>query len=164
VKPSARFIIAGGASIFTHAEYRRAFEARRAELGPAVQGVEIAGVLSDERITALLQAADALVFPSLVEGFGLVVLEALACGTPVVTSAIPPFTEYLHHSDALLVDPRNPRAIAAAMLRACEPDVASRLGARGRELALRFGWDAAARVQVAAYAAHGAAELEAVRA
>lgn len=162
VQPAARFIIAGGASVFSHSAYRRAFDARRAELGAVAAGVKIAGVLPDERITALLQAADALVFPSLVEGFGLVVLEALACGTPVVASAMPPFTEYLRDEHALLVDPRDPRAIAAAMLRAGEPAVAARLATRGRAAALRFGWDAAARAQLSAYAAPRIVEREAV--
>ena len=149
--PEARLVIAGGASIFTHSAYRRAFDARTAELGLDGGAVVIAGVLRDEQIVELVRAAHALVFPSLLEGFGLVVLEALACATPVVTSAIPPFTEFLTPDTALLVDPRDPAAIAAAMLLVLDPTVADDLAVRGPALARRFTWQACADAHVRAY-------------
>ncbi len=165
VLPGARLVIAGGASIFNHSEYRRAFDARAAELGLA-DGTALAvqGVVSDDDVVTLLRAAHALVFPSLVEGFGLVVLEALACGTPVVTSASAPFTEYLGAGDALLVDPRDPAAIAAAMRHVLDPLVAARLRRRGPELARAFDWAASARAHVVAYRGCRSREREAVRA
>ena len=69
---------------------------------------------------ALYRAADALVFPSVKEGFGLVVLEAMASGVPVVTSRIAPFTEYLGDGDVAVVRSarcrlRSPHAMAAAL-------------------------------------------------
>jgi glycosyltransferase-like protein len=150
----ARFAIAGGASIFGHRAYRRAFTERTAELGFADSAaLAVSGVLRDDVIVALLRAADAFVFPSVREGFGLVVLEALACGTPVVTSSIPPFTEYLGPGDALLADPSDPRAIAMAMLAALEPVTAAALAARGPRLARRFGWARSARLHANAYRA-----------
>jgi len=158
-RPQARLIIGGGASVLNHSAYRRRFDARAAELGLAAGGaLTITGVLRDADVVELVQAADALAFPSLVEGFGLVVLEALACGTPVVASAIAPFTEYLRPSDALLVDPHDSAAIADALLRACEPATAAALGAAGRRVAERSSWNASAHAHERAYRAFLAAE------
>ena len=63
------------------------------------------GPLPQALMPALYRAAHALVFPSIKEGFGLVVLEAMASGVPVVTSRIAPFTEYLGDGDVLWCDP-----------------------------------------------------------
>ncbi len=65
------------------------------------------GPLPQALMPALYRAADALVFPSVKEGFGLVVLEAMASGVPVVTSRIAPFTEYLGDDDAAWCDPHD---------------------------------------------------------
>ena len=164
-RPDARLIIAGGASILNHAAYRRAFDTRAVELQLRIgDDVILAGVLADDAIVALLQAAHALVFPSLVEGFGLVLLEALACGTPVVTSAIAPFTEFLGTDDAQLVDPRDPVAIANAMLRALEPTIARRAVRRGPRVASRHTWRACAAAHAATYRDLAIAREECVRA
>jgi glycosyltransferase-like protein len=151
-KPTARLAIAGGASVFDHSPYRRAYEARAAELGLRLgKDVVVLGALDDAEIVRLLHAADALVFPSLVEGFGLVLLEALACGTPAVTSNIPPFTEFLGPEDALFVDPHDPAAIAAGMLHALDPLAASALRTRGPLVAARHTWAASAVVHADRY-------------
>jgi glycosyltransferase-like protein len=150
--PDARLVIAGGASVLDHSAYRRAFDVRAAELRLCSDpSIELAGVLPDERIVALLRAAHVFVFPSLIEGFGLVLLEALACGTPVVTSALRPFTEFLQPGDALLVDPHDSAEIARAMLHALEPPVAAVAQQRGPAVARRYSWAASARAHVAAY-------------
>jgi len=152
--PAARLVIAGGASVLDHSAYRLAFEARAAELGLNIgTDILVTGVLSDEKVVDYLQAATALVFPSLVEGFGLVALEALACGTPVVTSNIPPFTEFLTGDTAFLADPHDPAAIATAMLAAREPSERRRLAEHGRPLAARYTWEASARAHIAGYRA-----------
>ena len=70
---------------------------------------------------ALYRAADALVFPSVKEGFGLVVLEAMASGIPVVTSRIAPFTEYLGDDDVFWCEPDDVESIAAAMTASLDP-------------------------------------------
>jgi glycosyltransferase-like protein len=139
--PTARLTIAGGASVFDHGAYRTAFDALASELGLRL-GTDaiVTGPLPDDDIRMLLRAADALVFPSLVEGFGLVVLEALACGTPVVTSDVPPFTEYLAPHHAIFVDPDVPDSIAAGMMRALDPAIAAALRERGPRVAARFTW------------------------
>ena len=80
-------------------------------------GVDVPGWVgepSDEELAALYRGARCLVFPSLYEGFGLPVLEAMACGTPVVTSR-GGATEEVAGGAAVLVDPLDPAAIAAGI-------------------------------------------------
>jgi glycosyltransferase-like protein len=151
-QPSARLAILGGSSVFDHSAYRIDFECRARELGLVMgRDVIVAGVLPDREVVAYLQAATALVFPSVMEGFGLVVLEAIACGTPVVTSAIPPFTEYLSSDSALLVDPHDPADIAEAMVASGEPALRRRLHENGLPVVERFSWKASALTHVALY-------------
>jgi glycosyltransferase involved in cell wall biosynthesis len=114
--------------------------------------VIVTGVLRDDEIVMLLRAAHAFVFPSLIEGFGLAVLEAAACGTPVIASAIRPFTDYLSPADALLVNPCDPDDVSAAMQRALTAQTAQRARERGPALARRFTWQASARAHAAVYA------------
>jgi glycosyltransferase-like protein len=156
--PAARLVVAGGASVLDHRAYAQAFERVRAEL-PAATNAAIAwwGVVSDARLVELVAAADALVFPSLREGFGLVVLEALASGTPAVVSDSAPFTSYLGAGEALFVDPHDPAAIARAMAAACEPALAGRLRAIGPAVAARFPWRAVAEAHLPVYRAFAAA-------
>jgi glycosyltransferase-like protein len=146
----ARLVIVGGASLLDHSDYRRQFEAMLA--AAACPGsVVVTGVVADRAMPALYRTAAALVFPSLVEGFGLAVLEAMACGTPVITSRRAPFTEYLTEEDALLVDPEDIADIAGAMQRIVDPPVRDRLVERGRSVAARFTWPACAQRHLAGY-------------
>lgn len=144
VHPDARLVIAGGASLLDHDAYGRRF--RAALDGIDAHGVTLTGPLPDGVLPALYRLADALVMPSLREGFGLAVLEALACGTPAVVSRRPPFTEHLTQSEVLFTDPEDPDAIAAAMLRvlAFRP--------QAEALLRRYSWDASARRHLAIYA------------
>jgi glycosyltransferase involved in cell wall biosynthesis len=102
---------------------------------------------------ALYRAADALVFPSIKEGFGLVVLEAMASGVPVVTSRIAPFTEYLGGGDVMWCDPRDVASIAAAMAAATEGPSRAAMVARGFAVAARHDWTTAAHAHLPAYEA-----------
>jgi glycosyltransferase involved in cell wall biosynthesis len=85
-------------------------------------------------IPALLAELDVLVLPSLWEGFGLVLLEAMAAGRPVVASRVGPIPEVvLHGETGLLVEPGEPEPLAAALIELLEhPTLAARLGAAGR--------------------------------
>jgi glycosyltransferase involved in cell wall biosynthesis len=73
----------------------------------------------DEALPALMRRARLLAMPSLVEGFGLAVLEALACGTPVLVSRHPPFTEHLDSCPAVAwCDPEDESSIASGLQQA----------------------------------------------
>jgi glycosyltransferase involved in cell wall biosynthesis len=99
----------------------------------------------------LYSAARLFVFPSLYEGFGLPPLEAMACGTPVVTSQSSSLPEVVADA-ALLVDPYDTNALANAMLR-CLTDATLRqeLRQRGLRRAAQFSWERTAREVLAQY-------------
>ena len=101
---------------------------------------------------AFYRLADALVFPSLKEGFGLCVLEAMASGTPTIVADLAPFTEYLTAKDTLFVDPENVGAIAGAMAAVLGADLGARLSAAGPGIARSHSWRTCAAKHVAAYA------------
>ena len=103
--------------------------------------VRFFGFVSDQTLAALYRLANVFVFPSLYEGFGLPPLEAMASGTPVITSNVSSLPEVVGQA-ALMIDPYEPTAIADAMYRVLT-DAALRaeliqLGfARARE----FSWE-----------------------
>jgi glycosyltransferase involved in cell wall biosynthesis len=104
------------------------------------------GYVHDEDKAALLSGALAFVFPSLYEGFGLPVLEAQACGCPVITSTTSSLPEVTTEDAALLVDPEDITAIASAMQRtASDPTLREMLAERGFINARRFSWTACAQ-------------------
>ena len=106
------------------------------------------GRVSDDELAALYRGARCPVYPSLYEGFGLPVLEAMSCGTPVVTSS-GGATEEVADGAAVLVDPHDPAAIAAGIEDAlARPD---ELRAKGLERATAFSWDCVARETRAVY-------------
>jgi glycosyltransferase involved in cell wall biosynthesis len=111
------------------------------------------GYVPDEDLVALDNAADLFVYPSLFEGFGLPPLEAMACGTPVVTAQGSSFPEVVGDA-ALTVDPLDAEALAGAiatMLR--DAGLRARFSARGLQRAATFSWEASARAIAAIYAA-----------
>jgi len=152
VHRSAQLVIAGGASLLDHDLYRQQFKSRLRDAGLPVDAVIETGPLTDEDMPSLFRLADVLLFPSLCEGFGLVVLEAMASGVPVVTSHIAPFTEYLDPDDVAWCDPHHAGSIADAALSALTDPLRSRLIANGARVARRHDWSRAARAHVAAYA------------
>lgn len=141
--PKAQLVIAGGASLLDHGAYAREFEALAAlsglGRGPGA-ALQVLGRVDDEDMPALFRAADLLAFPSLREGFGLVVLEAMACGTPVLAPAIAPFVDYLPPHACAWADPHDPASIADAMLRACDPRTATLLRAAGHAVCAQYSW------------------------
>lgn len=104
------------------------------------------GHVADEELIALYQMATCLVFPSLYEGFGLPVLEAMIAGCPVITSRASSLPEVAGDA-ALLVDPLNAEEIAAAMQRVVQnEDLRARMIRDGRAQAARFSWEQTARL------------------
>ena len=149
--PSSRLIIAGGASLLDHDAYRARFIKALAQSGLPDGSVIRTGPWPQELMPALYRAATALVFPSIKEGFGLVVLEAMASGVPVVTSRIAPFTEYLGDDDVLWCDPFDVSSIAAAIAHSLDPTRRHHFIARGFEIAARHDWLCTARAHLASY-------------
>ncbi|RXF72644.1 MSMEG_0565 family glycosyltransferase [Hansschlegelia zhihuaiae] len=147
----AQLVIAGGASVLDHGPYRAAFDRDLAESGLPDEAVLVTGPLSDVEMPALYRLADVLAFPSLREGFGLVVLEAMASGVPAVVSRIAPFTEHLSDADVVWCDPRSPGSIADALMMALGEPLRSRLSRRGPDVAARHGWAAVARAHLGVY-------------
>jgi glycosyltransferase involved in cell wall biosynthesis len=106
--------------------------------------VRFLGFLPDETLAIVYRLAGVFVFPSLYEGFGLPPLEAMASGTPVVTSNVSSLPEVVGDA-ALLVDPTDPSAIADAMRRVLtDPILAAEMSARGLARARTFSWEQAA--------------------
>ncbi len=118
--------------------------------GVAPNGVRWLGEVGDDELARLLRGARALVYPSLYEGFGIPILEAMSVGTPVVTSR-GGATEEVAGGAAVLVDPLDPASIAAGI------DDADRrhdeLRALGLARAKSFSWDDVARQTVEVYEA-----------
>ena len=111
--------------------------------------VRLSGYLPDEDLPALLSGALAFVFPSLYEGFGMPVLEAMACGAPVLTSNTSSLPEVAGDA-ALLVNPTDPEEIAAGIARmASDGGLRAKLYARGLARAATFTWDRCARETLA---------------
>ncbi len=131
------------------ARYPQAQE-RAAALG-IEDRIRFVGPVAEEDLPAVYSGAQLFVFPSLYEGFGLPVLEALACGVPVVcanTSSLPEVAG----DAALLVDPLYPPALTEAICRVLEDAALARdLRARGLAQARRYSWEHTARETLAVY-------------
>ncbi|MFZ5455823.1 MAG: MSMEG_0565 family glycosyltransferase [Pseudomonadota bacterium] len=153
--PHAQLLIAGGASLLDHADYAQAFrdDVRASGLSAGEGGdVVITGALDDADMPSLFRLADVLVMASTREGFGLVVLEALASGTPVVASRIAPFTEYLDDDTASWADPLDAASIAQAIRQALDPARAALLRTPPA-VCRRYSWAASAARHVDLYRA-----------
>jgi glycosyltransferase-like protein len=146
-------VVAGGATLFDYRDEIARFDDRRRELG-LHDDVRVLGPVADERLVALYHAADVFALPSAKEGFGLVVLEALACGVPTVVSALDVFASFLEDGRHVLMAPvGDALALARAIARA-----ATEPGIGGADVVARYGWDAAAAAYERAYARLLAAE------
>jgi glycosyltransferase-like protein len=151
-------IVAGGATLFDYRDEVDRFDARAAELG--LNGdLRVLGQVADAELEGLYRAADVFALPSVKEGFGLAVLEALAAGVPAVVSDLDVFRGFLADGDSALLAPAgDPDALAAALVRvAGDAALAARLREGGHEVAACHGWDRVAAAQEAAYRDHLAA-------
>jgi glycosyltransferase involved in cell wall biosynthesis len=129
-------------------------EQRLAALAPETrERIHLLGWVPGEDLEAVYAAATLLCFPSLLEGFGFPVVEAMAQGTPVITST-GTSTEELAAGTGIIVDPSDIDAIAEAMGRVLDDDaLAARMGSAGLERAAEYTWEATAALVRDAYAA-----------
>jgi len=118
---------------------------------PCAKDILLLGRLDRRELIALVNGARAFVYPSLYEGFGLPPLEAMACGTPVITSAVSSIPEVVGDA-AILVDPTRVQEIAAAMYQvATDPNLRAELVQKGLERVRHFSWERAARETLKVY-------------
>jgi glycosyltransferase involved in cell wall biosynthesis len=126
-------------------------EAFERELERQPGRVVLTGFVSDEELVRLYSGAELFLFPSLSEGFGFPVLEAMACGAPVVSSDRTSLPELVEGA-GLLADPEDEAALAAACERVLgEPALAAELRERGFERAAAYSWQACAEATLDAY-------------
>ncbi len=136
---NARLVIAGQRGWMTDELFQRV-----GSLGLTGR-VLFPGYVESEDVPALLSGATLFAFPSLYEGFGLPVIEAMACGTPTVCSNAASLPEVAGDA-ALLVEPRDTAALAQALRRLLDNETLRRdLSDRGLERARRFSWESCAR-------------------
>ncbi|MGK7345527.1 MAG: glycosyltransferase family 4 protein [Candidatus Nitrospinota bacterium M3_3B_026] len=153
----------------------RAFEAARERLGGAYQlvicgkkgwlykdilktfrevdkgDVILTSYVSDPDLVGLYQGADMFVFPTLYEGFGLPVLEAMACGAPVINSNVSSLPE-ISEDASILIDPLDVESISEAMVRlAFSESLRDELREKGLRRAARFSWTETARKTLDVY-------------
>ncbi|MFO1114052.1 MAG: glycosyltransferase family 1 protein [Beijerinckiaceae bacterium] len=116
------------------------------EMGPVgdTPRAKLIGYVADEHMGPLLAGAEAFLFPTLYEGFGLPIIEALACGAPVLTSAATA-TQEVAGDAALLVDPNSAQDIASGIVRlASDAELRAALQRAGEDRARIYSWDDAA--------------------
>jgi glycosyltransferase involved in cell wall biosynthesis len=131
---------------------------------PASDRIKYVGYVSDAELRALYEHAGVFVYPSLYEGFGIPVLEAMACGCPVIASTAASLPEVCGDA-ALYVSPHDGGALAAAIERVMSDEVErQRLVRAGRQRVARFSWVLAAQKNLAFMRTLVEASSEATRA
>jgi glycosyltransferase-like protein len=153
----ALLAIAGGETLFDYREYRNAWWEDAVRLGLTVHSgppgavpegahVVILGTIADDDMPVLYRAADALAFPSTREGFGLVVLEALASGIPPVVTDLPVLREHLRDGrDCVMVPAGDSGPLANALVSAVhDAELRARLREGGAATVAAYTWQACA--------------------
>jgi glycosyltransferase involved in cell wall biosynthesis len=143
--PPVQLVLPGSSN-----EYEKQLRALAREIG-VEDHVRFPGWISDADLEDLYRLASCFVLPTLREGFGLPVLEAMTRGLPVACSDIPALAEVVGDA-AVLFDPHDPGAIAQAIRRiTSDPELARELVERGRERCRMFTWERTARATLASY-------------
>lgn len=145
LEPGWKLVLAGGAG------YGAAEAMRAIEESPRRSDISVTGYVSDAELASFYSRASVFAFPSLDEGFGIPILDAMARGIPVLTANRSATAEVAGNA-ALLVDPMRVDAIADGLTRLTR-DAALRedLAVRGRAHASEFSWERASRETVAVY-------------
>lgn len=116
-------------------------------------GTTFAGFIDDDELVAALKSSDVVVVPSRFEPFGIVALEAMAAGVPLVVSRVGGLAEIVEDSvDGIEVEPNNPSAIAAATVRILsDRELVSRLVTKGEEKVKSYSWENVAKRTLGVY-------------
>lgn len=143
-----RLVLAGGLGW----QYESIFQELTGADGTIRERIILTGRVADEDMAALYSGATAFVYPSLYEGFGLPPLEAMQCGTPVITSNTSSLPEVVGNA-GIMVDPHDIDGLCQAMLQlATKPDLRQSMSQKSLEQAARFSWKRCADQTLAAYA------------
>jgi len=131
--------------------YRADLQDSMSEISTASRDVRLLGFVDAAALASIYRSADVFVYPSLAEGFGLPVLEAMAHGTAVIASTATSIPEVAGDA-ALLIDPRDESALCEALLRfATDAPLRSAYRVRGRERVRAFSWQRTAEMTLEAY-------------
>jgi glycosyltransferase-like protein len=154
VTPRPAVAVVGEHSFQDHSSYRTAVLERAAALGlEPGEDVLLLGTVPDGELPGWYWSADAFVFPSVKEGWGLAVLEAMAAGLPVITSDIPVFHEYLRDGGEVRMARAGDSAALAREMAALVTDagLCRRLARGGPAVAGRYRWETCARQHIECY-------------
>jgi glycosyltransferase-like protein len=154
LQPTPMVSVVGEHSFQDHSSYRAAVLERAASLGLRMgTDLLLLGTVPDADLPAWYWSADAFLFPSVKEGWGLAALEAMAAGVPVITSDIAVFREYLVDGrDVRMARAADSEALAQAMKElVIDADLRRRLALGGPGVAARFTWKACARQHASYY-------------
>jgi glycosyltransferase involved in cell wall biosynthesis len=150
----ARVVVVGGQPSTVHETREIARLQHLATRLGIAQRVIFLGALPHEQLALCYQAADVTVMPSSYESFGLVAVESLACGTPVVATRVGGLSSIVRDGETGFLVPWRDPALFAERIRAIltDPARAARLGAQARPSVERYGWDHIAEEHLALYA------------
>ena len=151
-QPMAQLVIVGGATLFDYQEYRDRFFQLANDLDIEIgKSLILPGVVADVDLPAMYHCGDVFCFPSLKEGWGLVVMEAIAAGLPVLLSEQPPFTEFIATDQALWSNPESPESIAQAMLRLQNASLRASLAQKAQSILPDYQWEKSAELHIQHY-------------
>lgn len=143
--PNSVLLIAGTSGIIDYTPYQKKFFDYLNNLN-IKQNIKILNAIEEDKLPSLYRTANCFVFPSLREGWGLVAMESLASGIPVVAYDIPPLKEFLNEKNSVLVRKKSVNKLANAMLKiAKDKEFAEKLSKEGRKTALKFTWEKTAK-------------------
>ncbi len=148
------WLIGGGETLFDYRDYRDEFFSEVKSLGLELdKDVFVLGNVPEDKMPSLYNSADVFVFPSIKEGWGLVVLEAMAASVPIIASGIEPMTEYLlDEENALLISPMDYEDLAKKiMILLDNADLQAHFIKRGLNTAKMYSWQNAARKHIEFY-------------
>ena len=148
------WLIGGGETLFDYRDYRDEFFSEVSALGLELdRDIQVLGSVPEEKMGELYNSADVFVFPSVKEGWGLVALEAMGAGVPVIASGIEPMTEYLSdRENAILISPMDFQAMSGGIIELQENGgLRSTLIENGSKTAAEYSWGSAAEKHEAFY-------------